>query len=80
MENTSDDKKVYLWAGRESEYQKEYQLKYYHKTKGQKRLSECGLWHDKYRVSLHLKTKKHIKHLNLKKENLENLEKIKNIE
>jgi len=33
MENTSDDKKVYLWAGRESEYQKEYQLKYYHKTK-----------------------------------------------
>ena len=68
MENNSD--KIRVWAGREDEYQKEYQLNYYHKTKGEKRLCECGLLFNKYRVSLHLKTKKHIRNLNLK--NLEN--------
>ena len=51
------------------EYNKEYQKEYYHKNiKGKKKICECGLSHDIFRIKEHLNTKKHQKLMKLKNE------------
>lgn len=51
------------------EYNKEYQKEYYHKNiKGRKKICECGLSHDIFRIKEHLNTKKHQKLMKLKNE------------
>ena len=70
--NEENKENINPWVkynGKYKEYQKGYQKEYYHKNiKGKKKICECGLSHDIFRIKEHLNTKKHQKLMNLKNE------------
>ena len=55
-----------------------YHKQYYHdKIKGEKKICDCGLMVDKFRFARHFRTKKHLKNMELKELEKNNIEKMK---